>query len=154
MPKTQAKKATVPRTPRKKVAVAAPPSPRPGWPGRLDALARAQQEGAKVFETLVKQGQRTKQTAAETAAVARDVATAKVKEMQQIAGGTWDKLEQVFEERVARALASLGIYTQSDMQRLSGRVDKLAEQVDQLLKARQGAARSPAERAKKTTGKV
>ena len=42
-----------------------------------------------------------------------------------MAGGTWDKLEQVFEDRVARALSKLGVYTQNDVQRLAARVDEL-----------------------------
>ena len=51
-----------------------------------------------------------------------------------MAGGTWDKLEQVFEDRVARALSKLGVYTQSDVEKLSDRVDALAESVNELLK--------------------
>ena len=82
------------------------------WLAGLGAFSRAQREGAKVFEALVKQGEelqsRTKQAATETAAAARGVAAAKAKEMQEMAGGTWDKLEQVFEDRVARAQSKLG----------------------------------------------
>jgi poly(hydroxyalkanoate) granule-associated protein len=93
----------------------------------------------KVFETLVRQGERleemTRRAASDTAAAARGAARAKAKEMQQMAGGTWDKLEQVFEDRVERALSKLGVYTQNDVQRLADRVDDLAEKVDALLKA-------------------
>ena len=49
-----------------------------------------------------------------------------------MAGGTWDKLEQVFEDRVARALSKLGVYTQNDVQRLAARVDELADAVNSL----------------------
>lgn len=52
-----------------------------------------------------------------------------------MAGGTWDKLEQVFEDRVARALSKLGVHTQSDVERLAERVDALSEAVNELLKA-------------------
>jgi hypothetical protein len=58
--------------------------------------------------------------------------------MQQMAGGTWDKLEQVFEDRVARALSKLGVYTQNDVQRLAKRVDELADAVNKLIKASGG----------------
>ena len=109
------------------------------WLAGLGAFSRAQREGAKVFEALVKQGEelqsRTKQAATETAAAARGVAAAKAKEMQEMAGGTWDKLEQVFEDRVARALSKLGVYTQNDVQRLAARVDELAEAVNKLVKS-------------------
>jgi poly(hydroxyalkanoate) granule-associated protein len=100
---------------------------------------RARDEGTKAFETLVQQGEnlerRTKLAAAETAAAARGAATAKAKEMQQMAGGTWDKLEQVFEDRVARALGKLGVYTQNDVQKLADRVETLSAAVNELLKA-------------------
>jgi poly(hydroxyalkanoate) granule-associated protein len=109
------------------------------WLAGLGAFARAQAEGMKMFEALVQQGEkletRTRAAAADTAAAARGVAAAKAKEMQQMAGGTWDKLEQVFEDRVERALSKLGVYTQNDVQRLADRVDDLAEKVDALLKA-------------------
>jgi len=124
------------------------------WLAGLGAFSQAKQEGAKLFETLVKQGQnlqdRTKQAASETATAARETATAKAKEMQQMAGGTWDKLEQVFEDRVAKALSKLGVYTQNDVQQLAKRVDELAAAVNSLVKtpAGKGAAK-PAKRATK-----
>src|SRR5438046_9805791 len=89
------------------------------WLAGLGAFSRAQQEGTKVFETLVRQGEalesRTKRTAIDTAAAAGTAAKAKAKEMQAMAGGTWDKLEQVFEARVARALLKLGVHKQDDV---------------------------------------
>jgi hypothetical protein len=63
--------------------------------------------------------------------------------MQQMAGGTWDKLEQVFEDRVARALSKLGVYTQNDVQRLAARVDELADAVNSLIKASGGKPAAP-----------
>ena len=108
------------------------------WLAGLGAFARAQAEGTKVFETLVKQGEslesKTRKAASDTAAMARGAATAKVKEVQKGVGGTWDKLEQVFEDRVERALSKLGVYTQNDVERLTERVDVLAEAVNELVK--------------------
>mgnify|MGYP005814399589 CR=1 FL=1 len=109
------------------------------WLAGLGAFAKAQAGGMKVFETLVQQGEslekRTRSVAAETAAAARGAAAAKAKEVSKMAGGTWDKLEQVFEDRVARALSKLGVHTQSDVEKLSERVDALADAVNELLKA-------------------
>ena len=137
------------------------------WLAGLGAFARAQQEGTKVFEMLVRQGEqlesRTRQAAADTAAAARGAATAKAKEMQRMAGGTWDKLEQVFEDRVARALSKLGVHTQSDVERLAARVDALSEAVNRLIKtsdarpeprARGRAAAADRPRGKSVAGKV
>ena len=138
------------------------------WLAGLGAFSRAQAEGTKVFETLVKQGEtleaKTRKAASDTAAMARGAATAKVREVQKGVGGTWDKLEQVFEDRVERALSKLGVYTQNDVVRLSQRVDALSDAVNELIKAtgvapkRPGAAKRPAtakkRAARKTTGKA
>ena len=116
------------------------------WLAGLGAFAKAQQGGTKVFESLVKQGEsveaKTRNVAAQTAKAARGAAEAKAKEVQAMAGGTWDKLEQVFEKRVARALERLGVYSASDVRRLTERVDELSEAVNALLKA-QGIKRKP-----------
>jgi len=116
------------------------------WIAGLGAFAKAQQGGKQVFDMLVKQGEvleaKTRSAAAQTADAAREAAKAKAKEMQTMAGGTWDKLEQVFEDRVSRALARLGVYTSSDVERLSERVNELSEAVNALLKA-QGIRHQP-----------
>jgi poly(hydroxyalkanoate) granule-associated protein len=112
------------------------------WLAGLGAFAKAQGGGMKVFETLVQQGEgleaRTRSAAAQTADAARGVAKAKAKEMQAIAGDTWDKLEQVFENRVARALGRLGVHSAADVKRLTERVDALSESVNALIKAQRG----------------
>ena len=116
------------------------------WLAGLGAFAKAQQGGKQVFDMLVKQGEilesKTRSAASQTADAAREAAKAKAKEMQSMAGGTWDKLEQVFEDRVSRALSRLGVYTASDVEKLSGRVNELSEAVNALLKA-QGIRRQP-----------
>jgi poly(hydroxyalkanoate) granule-associated protein len=116
------------------------------WLAGLGAFAKAQEGGKQVFDMLVKQGEvleaKTRSAAAQTADAAREAAKAKAREMQTMAGGTWDKLEQVFEDRVSRALARLGVYTSSDVERLSERVNELSEAVNALLKA-QGIRRKP-----------
>jgi poly(hydroxyalkanoate) granule-associated protein len=123
------------------------------WLAGLGAFAKAQQGGKQVFDMLVKQGEqleaKTRAAASQTAEAARETAKAKAKEMQAMAGGTWDKLEQVFEDRVARALGRLGVYTSSDVERLTERVNELSEAVNALLKA-QGIERRPASPVGKT----
>jgi poly(hydroxyalkanoate) granule-associated protein len=124
------------------------------WLAGLGAFARAQAEGMKMFEALVEQGQslesRTRRAASETATAAAGMAAQKAKEMQAMAGGTWDKLEQVFEQRVARALSKLGVHTQADVDRLSQRVEALSEAVNELIKS---GNRGGAAVAKKTAGR-
>ena len=62
------------------------------------------------------------------------------------ASDNWDKLEKIFEDRVSRSLASLGIPTRDDVNYLAERVQKLSRQV-----AAMGEKAKPA--AKKTVTK-
>ncbi len=66
--------------------------------------------------------------------------------------GSWDKLEQVFEDRVARALAAIGVPTRGDLDALTRQVEQLSRKVAELSGAPAGAARAPAKRP--LTGKV
>ena len=133
------------------------------WLAGLGAFSRAQAEGMKMFENLVKQGEalesKTRKAASDTAAAARGAAKAKVKEVKDGVGGTWDKLEQVFEARVARALTKLGVHSSADVEKLSQRVDALSEAVNELIKTsgsrapRKAAKKAPVKRAAKRPAK-
>ncbi len=99
------------------------------WLAGLGAFAKAQDEGTKVFETLVKEGsglqRRTKQM---TEGAIGDV-TGKVGkvagDISKQATEGWDKLEQVFEDRVSRALNRLGVPTSKELAALEARIDAL-----------------------------
>lgn len=122
------------------------------WLAGLGAFAKTQEEGAKVFEALVKEGKvlegRTRrlaeskmsQMSSQWGKTATD-ATAK-------AAATWDKLEQVFENRVARALHRLGVPTNRDIQHLSKRVETLTASVQKLSGARKPRAAARKARSK------
>jgi poly(hydroxyalkanoate) granule-associated protein len=93
------------------------------WLAGLGAFGKAQAEGAKVFEALVKEGRnlegRTRKFAQmRMGSVTGTVEKAATKATAR-ATATWDKLEQVFEDRVARALNKLGVPTNRDIQNLA-----------------------------------
>ena len=98
------------------------------WLAGLGAFAKAQQEGNKVYDALIREGEAIQQ---KTRKVTEDKAT----EMPAKATGTWDKLEQVFENRVARSLNSLGVPTKDDVAQLARRVAELKAGGGELNKA-------------------
>jgi poly(hydroxyalkanoate) granule-associated protein len=160
--KADARGAASSSTSTREVAQSVLDSSRQIWLAGLGAFSRAQAEGRKVFDSLVKQGEslekETRSTASSTAAAARDAAMEGAARVQTIAGDTWDKLEKVFEDRVAKALARLGVHTPSDVERLTARVDALTDAVNTLVRSRGGkppARRkpSPLARAAKTAGR-
>jgi len=95
------------------------------WMAGLGAFDKAQQGGNKVFEALLREGESIQE-------MTRKATEDKVAEMTAKATGTWDKLEQVFEQRVAVALRSLGVPTRQDVDALSKRVKELSVLVEKL----------------------
>ena len=106
------------------------------WQAGLGAFNKAQAEGSKAFEALVKEGvslQRKTQSAAEEKL---SEATSKVSSMAtditSKASGQWDKLESIFESRVAKALNKLGVPSAKDVNALIVRIDELNKSVQKL----------------------
>lgn len=58
----------------------------------------------------------------------------------------WDKLEQVFEERVARALGRLGVPTNKDVQQLAERIEQLSAAIAELTGKKADAKTAPVKR--------
>ena len=102
------------------------------WLAGLGAFERAKSEGPRVFETLVQQGRGLSGRAREAA----EEAVKNMREQANDAGGKWDKLEQVFEERVSKSLSRLGVITGREVDELSRQVRELNESVRNLMSER------------------
>jgi len=128
------------------------------WLAGLGAFAKAQEEGTKAFEKLVSDGitmqRKVHTTAEEKLAEATQKATQAAHTLSERATGQWGKLEGIFEERVAKALHSLGLPTAAEMEALHARVAALEAQLGGKPKAAaKTAAKSAAKPALKTTAK-
>jgi len=113
--------------------------------------SQAKPQAAALFEKLVEQGkglrEKARGAADEAMKTVRTQADATVTQAQ----GQWDKLEQVFEERVSRSLHRLGVMTREELDDLSRQVKELNASVQALMKAQGKAAAKPA--ARKRTAK-
>ncbi len=120
------------------------------WLAGMGAFNRAQAEGGKLFESLVRDGLSLEQTARKLAGnranVVRDVVEGRVDQARERAVDTWDKLEKVFEDRVQKALVKLGVPGRSELNALTQRVERLTEE---LRKANGGAAPKAAKASRK-----
>lgn len=120
------------------------------WLAGLGAFAKAQEEGSKVFDALVKEGtsiQRKTQAAAEekiTEATSRMASMAT--DISSKASGQWNKMEGIFEERVSKALKKLGVPSSKEIDALVERIDELNRSVARLT-AKAGAAKPAAKSA-------
>jgi poly(hydroxyalkanoate) granule-associated protein len=119
------------------------------WQAGLGAFARAQQEGGRFFEQLVQQGKKLESTTRQVAETAMKTVKKQAADSVDEATGRWDKLEQVFEERVSRSLNKLGVLTSKDVDQLTRKVADLNDSVRALMakqgvKAKKAPARKPA----------
>ncbi len=125
------------------------------WLAGLGAFTKAQQEGSKVFDALVQEGlgmqRKVQSTAEEKLAEASQRMSSMAQEIGSRATGQWDKLEGLFEERVARALPRLGIPTAQEVQALSARVAELERRLE--ARAPRPATAKKAAPAKKTAAR-
>jgi poly(hydroxyalkanoate) granule-associated protein len=118
------------------------------WLAGMGAFSRAQAEGTKVFEALVKEGaslqKKTQSAAEERLSGVTSKMTSMAGDVQAKAGQHWDKLESIFEERTAKALNKLGVPSAKDVDALSARIDALNATVAKLAKT--APAKTPAQR--------
>ena len=101
------------------------------WLAGLGAFVKAQDEGGKLFDVLVAHGKEIEERGKKTAGDKAEEVSSTVKNR---AAEAFDKLERVFQDRVARALNRLGVPTNDDVRELSRRVETLNASIQDLLK--------------------
>lgn len=133
---------------------ASPPaamSPQQVWLAGLGAMAQAQARGTQAFEALVSDGlsfqRKSQEQARQRIHEATEQLSSMAHNMGQQASGRMDKLEHLFEDRVAKALQRLGMPSMADMQALNERISQLETQLKALQKT------TPTKTAAKTAAK-
>ena len=132
------------------------------WLAGLGAFSVAQSEGVKIieqgnklFEKLVDEGskleKKTRNAAESAVGDIKGEMESTVGAVRKQAVDNWDKLETIFETRVARVLGQLGVPTAEDVKKLSERVQTLAGKVTSIVQAEKPVAKKPA--AKKPVAK-
>lgn len=107
------------------------------WLAGVGALSTARREGSKMFDLLVEEGK----------ARTRALTAGGVTQIRGRASSGLDKLERIFEQRLARTLKGIGVPTAQDVTNLSRRVAELDKHVTAL--ARRNGAANGAKRAVK-----
>lgn len=126
------------------------------WLAGLGALRVAEQEGSRLFNTLVEEGQKFSERSGEEA----DKAKARAREAGEKARSGveegWSRIEQGVDRAVTETLGAMGVPTRSEVEALSRRIEELTVAVERLRarpapasSTEAGAAKGP----KKTAGK-
>jgi len=120
------------------------------WLAGLGAVSQARQGAPQVFDDLVSEGARihTQTRGAAEKAVRSLIGGVqasindRVGKVRSQATDALDDLEKVFQSRVHRALAQLGVPSAEEVQALSKRVDQLNANISKLTRARRVGARA------------
>ena len=114
------------------------------WLAGLGAFSKAQEQSGKFYETLVKEGavleKATRKLTGNKVEEVRGMVETTVTQVKERASDTWDRLEQVFENRVSKALGTLGIPGREELEELAKRVDELSKAVRSLDAGNRAAA--------------
>lgn len=121
------------------------------WLAGLGAFSKIEEEGSKLFDNLVQVGEDVESKTGDKLKKQVDSVSSTVDDVKNKASETWDKMEQVFDDRVSRALNRLGIPTSKDIEDLSNRVTKLTKDIKSLQGTGTGAKRTTRARTTKST---
>jgi poly(hydroxyalkanoate) granule-associated protein len=108
------------------------------WLAGLGALAKAEEEGTKVFHNLVEAGEEFEARGKKRFTLVKG----KMQEAREAAESQIEKLGDTFDDKVAGAVQRLGVPSRDEIKRLTKRVEELTAKVDKI---------KPAARARKAT---
>ena len=131
------------------------------WLAGLGAFALAEQEGGKLFKSLVKKGETLEAVGKErfeqvregvgaVAGAAKERVEAATGEVRERAGDAWTKVERELDDRVASALEKVGVPSKGEIARLTKRIEQLTELVERQAKS----GRTGSKAAGKTGGRA
>ena len=139
----------------------------------LGALSNAQEVGAKTFDSLVKQGEAFRKEATDRTESLIDDVQGAIREMaggaqsratglldQMRDGSQLEKLNSVFDERVAATMDRIGVASKNDIDMLNSKLDRLLSAVESPRPAKSKKAKTTTKRktkkkaAKKPAAKV
>ena len=95
------------------------------WLAGLGAYTKAEEDAGRFFERLVHEGEELETRT--RGLVERQVKAVehRVEDVRDRATGTWDRLENLFDDRVSGALRRLGIPRREELEKLEARVAEL-----------------------------
>ena len=97
------------------------------WLASLGAVVTLREEGVKVLDSCIKEGEKLQ-------AHTRKTAQSKIKDLKAETTDTLEKWNGALQQQVQRILNRIGLPTNDDIQALSQRVGILSERVEELSK--------------------
>jgi poly(hydroxyalkanoate) granule-associated protein len=109
------------------------------WLAGLGAYSKISNDGNKLFDTLVKDGEKAEAQAktevdkqVDTVKSSAKTARSRVGDVKDKALGKWSELEEAFDSRLNSAISRLGVPSRNEVKTLHSKVDALTRQLEKL----------------------
>ena len=131
------------------------------WLAGLGAYSKVSKDGSKLFDNLVKDGEKAEKVAKtevdkQVEVVKESVESAKtrVSGVKGKALGKWNELEEAFDKRLNSAISRLGVPSRNEVKALQDQVESLTAQIEKLTGTTVAAAKPAAKAATKAPAKT
>ncbi len=131
------------------------------WLAGLGAYSKVSKDGSKLFDSLVKDGEKAEKVAKtevdkQVEVVKESVESAKtrVSGVKGKALGKWNELEEAFDKRLNSAISRLGVPSRNEVKALQDQVESLTAQIEKLTGTTVAAAKPAAKAAAKAPAKT
>ena len=98
------------------------------WLAGLGAVATAQEEGGKLFKSLVEKGEDFEKSSKEQVEKAKGA----VSGVKVVAESYWETFERTLDDKVTAVIHRIGVPTKDEIDVLTERVEKLTAAIDKL----------------------
>ena len=130
------------------------------WLAGLGAYSKVSKDGSKLFDNLVKDGEKAEKVAKtevdkQVEVVKESVESAKtrVSGVKGKALGKWNELEEAFDKRLNSAISRLGVPSRNEVKALQDQVETLTAQIEKLTGTTVAAAKPAAKKTVKAPAK-
>ncbi|MFV3016474.1 phasin family protein, partial [Pseudomonas sp. KHB2.9] len=106
------------------------------WLAGLGVYSKIDSDGSKLFETLVKDGEKAEKLTKSTVGKKVDAAKASAGSAKSSISETWNKLEETFDKRLNSAISRLGVPSRAEVKALHSKVETLTKQIEKLTGAK------------------
>ncbi|MBC3376043.1 phasin family protein [Pseudomonas sp. SWRI92] len=113
------------------------------WLAGLGVYSKIDTDGSKLFESLVKDGEKAEKLTktavgkqVDAATVSAESAKSRIGGVKDRALGKWDELEGAFDKRLNSAISRLGVPSRNEVKELHSKVDTLTKQIEKLTGAK------------------
>ena len=106
------------------------------WLAGLGVYSKIDTDGSKLFDSLVKDGEKAeKLTKTTEPKMTKSSTRSKVDDVKELALGKWGELEEAFDKRLSSAISRLGVPSRDEVKVLHAKVETLTKHIEKLTAA-------------------